>query len=480
MEPLAHSLCRSLYRICRRLEHSELLQNRAIRQEVLQLDPVYADLSRPNRFQEQWLTAQWRSKGSSPLDLWRLKTRAAICGDTHAALDEGMHAMQVGWQLVAAIDLAEKLTASQSLGLDQGAALIDEVARGSADASTAVRLDQLVSQVRASQESLPAVRGGHPLSELIFRTNKVMYSDWGFRGNREDYYEVSNNLIGDVMQRLTGLPISLAVVYATVLQRLGVTCAGTMYPSHFLLVARPQTQQDDASKTEIEQVARDADVERAAHVNEGNPSLEGDWLCKYGPHGPQLVRVFEHRDGVAAVKITGDEHIPAGELTWQSSTASLHELGCSTGKEFVGQIQLAEPGYQRPRFKPAKLKVWCGDNSSDTIQVEHAESNEPLIFSRLDPEAPLFIDAFNGGAVMSQKECLGLLKHRKDCNPMELEQYVAPVENLVVFVRMARNLQNCYSRDGDQELAAFWGRVALCLVTSRTLDISPVLDQSHI
>ena len=59
----------------------------------------------------------------------------------------------------------------------------------------------------------------------------------GFHGNRDDYYDPRNSFLNDVLERRTGIPITLAVVLIEVGARVGVLIAGVGFPGHFLVRA---------------------------------------------------------------------------------------------------------------------------------------------------------------------------------------------------------------------------------------------------
>lgn len=56
----------------------------------------------------------------------------------------------------------------------------------------------------------------------------------GFRGNRDGYYDPRNSFLADVLERRTGIPISLALVYVEVSNRLDLPIYGVGFPGHFL------------------------------------------------------------------------------------------------------------------------------------------------------------------------------------------------------------------------------------------------------
>jgi regulator of sirC expression with transglutaminase-like and TPR domain len=65
-------------------------------------------------------------------------------------------------------------------------------------------------------------------------------SEWlfdrlGFCGNDDDYYDPRNSFLCDVIDRRTGIPISLSVLYLEVARRVGVLAQGVNFPGHFLV-----------------------------------------------------------------------------------------------------------------------------------------------------------------------------------------------------------------------------------------------------
>ena len=70
-----------------------------------------------------------------------------------------------------------------------------------------------------------------------------LFDDLGFAGNRDAYLDPRNSYLHEVLDRRTGIPISLSVVTLEVGRRLGVPLAGVGMPSHFLVrhLAEPAT-----------------------------------------------------------------------------------------------------------------------------------------------------------------------------------------------------------------------------------------------
>ncbi|KKI98029.1 SirB1 family protein [Prochlorothrix hollandica] len=96
-------------------------------------------------------------------------------------------------------------------------------------------LEQLDAIAATIAPRLPAER--YPL-RWIQIINQHLFQDLGFRGNTDNYYDPRNSFLNDVLERRTGIPISLSLVYGAVAQRLGFPLEGIGMPGHFLL--RPQ------------------------------------------------------------------------------------------------------------------------------------------------------------------------------------------------------------------------------------------------
>ncbi len=64
--------------------------------------------------------------------------------------------------------------------------------------------------------------------------NQTLFGTLGFRGNQDDYYDPRNSFLHQVMDRRTGIPITLTVLYMEVARRIGVEVHGVAFPGHFL------------------------------------------------------------------------------------------------------------------------------------------------------------------------------------------------------------------------------------------------------
>ena len=91
------------------------------------------------------------------------------------------------------------------------------------------RLDEMA---RAIKRTLKNVK--RPQS-VIQRINRYLFDEERFRGNIVDYYNPDNSYLNRVLDRKTGIPISLSVVYLLLAKRLGLPISGVGLPGHFIL-----------------------------------------------------------------------------------------------------------------------------------------------------------------------------------------------------------------------------------------------------
>jgi len=76
-------------------------------------------------------------------------------------------------------------------------------------------------------------------SEAITAFNEYLYEEEGFAGNRTRYEDPRNSFLNEVIDRRTGIPLTLAVIYLEVARRAGLTISGVNFPGHFLLRSVP-------------------------------------------------------------------------------------------------------------------------------------------------------------------------------------------------------------------------------------------------
>jgi regulator of sirC expression with transglutaminase-like and TPR domain len=93
-------------------------------------------------------------------------------------------------------------------------------------------IERMALRLRAR---LPAAGGAE---ESIVALNEFLFEDLGFWGNTDDYYDPRNSYLNEVIDRKTGIPISLSILYMEIGRRIGLPLEGVSFPGHFLVRLR--------------------------------------------------------------------------------------------------------------------------------------------------------------------------------------------------------------------------------------------------
>jgi regulator of sirC expression with transglutaminase-like and TPR domain len=121
-------------------------------------------------------------------------------------------------------------SSDDGLDLLTGALLIARDAHPALDfAQQRARLDELAKPLR--KRGL----GGLPPTVQARLLSDYLYVVCGFHGAKADYYDPRNSFLNEVLDRKTGIPITLAVIYIEVARRVGVHALGVGFPGHFLV-----------------------------------------------------------------------------------------------------------------------------------------------------------------------------------------------------------------------------------------------------
>ena len=119
---------------------------------------------------------------------------------------------------------------NETIALDRAALLIAaEEYPGLPVEHYLAEIDGLADDVR---RRLQPDAGPH---ETLVAINRVLIEERGFTGNREDYYDPRNSYLNEALERRTGIPITLSLVYMEVARRIEFPMAGVGFPGHFLV-----------------------------------------------------------------------------------------------------------------------------------------------------------------------------------------------------------------------------------------------------
>jgi regulator of sirC expression with transglutaminase-like and TPR domain len=97
------------------------------------------------------------------------------------------------------------------------------------------RLDAMGDAARRAVQRHIDVSGDDSTIACIRAVNEYLYEELRFVGNREKFEDPRNSCLNEVLDRRTGIPITMAVVYLEVARRAGLQTEGVNFPGHFLL-----------------------------------------------------------------------------------------------------------------------------------------------------------------------------------------------------------------------------------------------------
>ena len=95
-------------------------------------------------------------------------------------------------------------------------------------------LDRLDRMGHAAAERLGRAPDGDPRLQAA-ALNDYLFEEEGFAGNRKHYDDPRNSFLNAVLDRRSGIPVTLALVYMEVGRRAGLRVEGVNFPGHFLL-----------------------------------------------------------------------------------------------------------------------------------------------------------------------------------------------------------------------------------------------------
>lgn len=79
---------------------------------------------------------------------------------------------------------------------------------------------------------------GESAEERVVALNRFLFDELGFSGNADNYYDPRNSYLNEVLDRRTGIPITLSVLYMEIGRRIGLAFEGVSFPGHFLVRLR--------------------------------------------------------------------------------------------------------------------------------------------------------------------------------------------------------------------------------------------------
>jgi regulator of sirC expression with transglutaminase-like and TPR domain len=71
--------------------------------------------------------------------------------------------------------------------------------------------------------------------DFVETAQRYLFQELGFHGNEADYFDPLNSCLNQVLERRTGIPITLSVMYMEIARRLAMPVFGIGLPRHFIV-----------------------------------------------------------------------------------------------------------------------------------------------------------------------------------------------------------------------------------------------------
>lgn len=166
--------------------------------------------------------------------------------------------------------------------------------------SELVRLDVWGKEIRKAipKDAPPAFR--------LRALRQFFYEHLSFKGNRDQFYDVSNSYLHKVIDNRRGIPITLAVLLMELGTQAGLQVEGISFPGHFLVKVQPPVGTHDGLMDEViidpftgGAEKRDSLEERLIRQAErSGQSLPTEALLEIAPPRFILVRMLRNLQGI--------------------------------------------------------------------------------------------------------------------------------------------------------------------------------------
>ena len=114
-------------------------------------------------------------------------------------------------------------------------------------------------------------------NQILTKINEYLFNELSFAGNEENYYDPDNSYLNRLLDRRTGNPINLCLLYLLVARRLHLPVVGIGLPGHFL--CRYQSTSDEIYIDAFNHGRLLTKTDCIHHLVRGNHDLNDDYLA---------------------------------------------------------------------------------------------------------------------------------------------------------------------------------------------------------
>ncbi|HTS76298.1 MAG TPA: transglutaminase-like domain-containing protein [Bryobacteraceae bacterium] len=91
------------------------------------------------------------------------------------------------------------------------------------------RLNEIASQLG------DRLRNFNDGRDFVETAQRYLFQELGFHGNEENYFDPLNSCLNQVLERRTGIPVTLSLMYMEISRRLAMPVFGISLPRHFVI-----------------------------------------------------------------------------------------------------------------------------------------------------------------------------------------------------------------------------------------------------
>jgi len=136
-------------------------------------------------------------------------------------------------------------------------------------------LDSFASDISESLREVTAAE------DILGVLNRYLFDELGFAGNEEQYHDPDNSYLNRVLDRRTGNPINLCLVYLLLARRLVLPITGIGLPGHF--VCRFQSSSAEIYIDAFNRGKLMTKADCVQYLLQGNYSIREDYLAPVSP-----------------------------------------------------------------------------------------------------------------------------------------------------------------------------------------------------
>jgi regulator of sirC expression with transglutaminase-like and TPR domain len=147
-----------------------------------------------------------------------------------------------------------------------------------------------------AHEARRYVRGD--LAARVTGLCRYLFHEMGFHGNAREYYDARNSYLNEVLDRRTGIPISLSAVTMAIGARAGLTIHGVGLPGHFVVKAGDGSREELFDPFHGGRRLTRTDCERLVEQVTGQPFKVTSAALAPLPLGPMVARMLNNLKAV--------------------------------------------------------------------------------------------------------------------------------------------------------------------------------------